>query len=46
MMSKASTVAEYLSELAPSVRADISKVRGVIRKSLPAGYKESFQFDV
>lgn len=44
MMSKASTIPEYLSELAPDARADISKVRGVIRKNLPAGYKESLHW--
>jgi hypothetical protein len=44
MMSKASTVAEYLSGLSPEARADISKVRGVIRRNLPAGYKEAVQW--
>ncbi len=44
MMSNTSTVAEYLSALSSRARADISKVRGVIRKSLPAGYKESLQW--
>lgn len=38
--SSAKTVAEYLSSLDPEHRAVISAVRRVIRKNLPAGYKE------
>lgn len=38
--SKATTVAAYLKELPPDRRAAITKVRGVIRKNLPAGYEE------
>jgi uncharacterized protein YdhG (YjbR/CyaY superfamily) len=44
MISKAATVAEYLSELTPEERADIQKVRSVIKKNLPKGYKESVQW--
>jgi hypothetical protein len=44
MISKAATVSEYLSELTPEERADIQKVRSVIKKNLPKGYKESVQF--
>lgn len=38
--SKASTVARYLAELPPERRAEIAKVRAVVRKHLPAGYRE------
>ena len=44
MPSKAETVSDYLSELAPDERADILKVRRVIRKNLPKGYKEAVQW--
>ena len=44
MMSNASTVSEYLSSLTPAARADISKVRRVILKNLPKGYKEAVQW--
>lgn len=38
--SAARTVAEYLRELPAERRAVLSKVRGVVRKHLPKGYKE------
>ena len=44
MMSKASTVSEYLASLPPGDRADIAKVRGVIRRNLPKGYTEALQW--
>jgi uncharacterized protein YdhG (YjbR/CyaY superfamily) len=44
MMSKASTVSEYLADLSPADRADIRKVRSVIVKNLPKGYKEAVQW--
>lgn len=44
MMRKAATVSEYLSSLPPDERKDIRKVRGVIRKHLPKGYKEGVQW--
>ena len=44
MKSKAATVSAYLASLSPEERADIQKVRGVIRKSLPKGYKEAMQW--
>lgn len=39
-MSKATTVAAYLKELPTDRRAEISKVRKVVRDHLPPGYKE------
>jgi hypothetical protein len=37
----ATTVAGYLSELPAERRASVAKVRGIIRKRLPKGYRES-----
>jgi hypothetical protein len=34
------TVTEYLASLPPDRRKEISRVRAVVRKHLPAGYKE------
>lgn len=39
--SKAATVAEYLAALPEDRRRVVSKVRSVIRKHLPKGYKEN-----
>ena len=44
MISKAATVSQYLSELTPEERTDIQKVRRVIKRNLPKGYKESVQW--
>jgi hypothetical protein len=44
MHNDATTVSEYLSSLSAEERADIQKVRGVIRKNLPRGYTESVQW--
>ena len=44
MIRKAATVSEYLSSLPPEERADIRKVRAVIRKNLPKGYREGMQW--
>ncbi|HEX6322923.1 MAG TPA: DUF1801 domain-containing protein [Vicinamibacterales bacterium] len=44
MIRKAATVSEYLSSLPPDERADIRKVRAVIRKNLPKGYQETVQW--
>ena len=41
VMSKATTVDAYLDELPEEKRAAISKVRAVVKKHLPKGYKES-----
>lgn len=38
------SVAEYLSSLPPDQRKVISAVRQVVRKHLPEGYKESFNW--
>jgi len=38
---KPTTVQEYLAKLPPDRRAVISKVRALVRKNLPAGYRES-----
>ena len=42
--SKADTVADYLAELPPERRAEVARVRDVIRKRLPNGYAESMSF--
>ena len=42
--SKAKTVAAYLSELPEDRRAAISAVRKVVRRHLPAGYRESINW--
>jgi len=34
------TVAEFLSQLPPDRRAEVKRVRALIRKNLPAGYEE------
>src|SRR5687768_16927671 len=40
VQSKATTVKEYLDELPADRRKEIAKVRSVVRKSLPKGYRE------
>ncbi len=42
--SNAPTVKEYLDSLPPERRAALQKVRRVIRKNLPPGYKEGMQY--
>jgi hypothetical protein len=44
--SQAATVKEYLEELPEDRRAVIAAVRKVIRKNLPAGYRESMNWGV
>ncbi len=44
MISKAATVAEYLSELPEDRRKAIEAVRKVIRKNLGKGYEEGMQY--
>jgi uncharacterized protein YdhG (YjbR/CyaY superfamily) len=44
VMSKATTVSDYLAELPPDRRKTISTVRAVVRKNLPKGYKESIGY--
>ena len=44
MMRNVATVSQYLAALSPEERADISRVRRVIRQNLPAGFKESIQW--
>ena len=41
MKSEAPTVEDYLRELPEDRRAAISKVRSVVKKNLPKGYRES-----
>lgn len=43
-MRQAATVSDYLRALAPEERKEIQKVRGVIRKNLPRGYKEGVNY--
>jgi len=42
--SAAATVEEYLSELPPERRAELSRVREVIRRNLPKGYVEGMGY--
>lgn len=42
--NKARTVSEYLKGLPPDRRSVVSKVRGVVRKHLPKGYKEAMNW--
>lgn len=44
--SSATTVAEYLRSLPADRRRDISKVRALVRKHLPKGFKECVQCGV
>ena len=44
VMSKATTVADYLAELPADRRKTLSAVRAVVRKNLPKGYKESIGY--
>ena len=44
VMSKATTVDAYLKELPEDRRAAISKVRNVVKKNLPKGYREAMAF--
>ena len=46
MKSKAATVTEYLASLPDDRRKTISKVRSMIKKHLPKGYKESMNWGV
>lgn len=42
--SKAKTVKEYLDELPADRRKEIAKVRSVVRKNLPKGYRETMNW--
>jgi hypothetical protein len=44
VQSKARTVKQYLDELPDERRRAISKVRSVVRKYLPKGYRETMNF--
>jgi hypothetical protein len=44
--SKAKSVKGYLDELPADRRKEIAKVRSVVRKNLPKGYRESMGFGV
>jgi len=44
VQSKATTVKEYLDELPADRRKEIAKVRSVVRKSLPKGYRETMNW--
>jgi hypothetical protein len=46
VQSKAATVKEYLDELPADRRAVVSAVRKVIRRHLPAGYREAMNWGV
>jgi hypothetical protein len=42
--NKARTVGDYLKALPPERRAVVSKVRGVVKKHLPKGYREQMNW--
>ncbi len=42
--NKAKTVREYLGALPPERRSIVSKVRGVVKKHLPKGYREGMNW--
>ncbi len=44
VQSNAKSVADYLAELDPARRAEVSKVRDVILANLPAGYSEGIGY--
>lgn len=44
MQSKSNTVAEYVKELPADRQAAIEKLRSVIKKNLPKGYKEEMNY--
>ena len=44
MQSKATSVSKYLNSLPPERRVALQKVRSVIKKHLPAGFKEGMEF--
>ena len=44
MQSKAKTVAEYIASLPEDRRVAIKAVRDVVKKHLPAGYKEGMEY--
>jgi hypothetical protein len=44
VMSKATTVSDYLAELPADRRKTIAAVRATVRKNLPKGYKESIGY--
>jgi hypothetical protein len=44
MMSKAKTPAAYLKELPADRRREVARVRQVVRKHLPDGYREAMNF--
>ena len=44
MTTNAATVSQYLSALSPDDRAEITRVRRVIRQNLPRGFEESVQW--
>ncbi len=46
VQSKAATVSEYLKELPDDRRAVVAAVRKVIRRNLPAGYREAMNWGV
>ena len=44
MQSKATTVKEYIDNLPEERKAPIKKIRGIIRKNLPKGFKEVMSY--
>ena len=44
VISAATTVDQYLAELPPDRRAEVARVREVIRRNLPRGYEEAMGF--
>ncbi|MEN9598851.1 MAG: hypothetical protein RL596_1162 [Bacteroidota bacterium] len=44
MTSKATTVEEYLSEVAPDKKAAVEKLRKIIKKNIPKGFQETISY--
>jgi uncharacterized protein YdhG (YjbR/CyaY superfamily) len=44
MTSKASTVEEYLSQVAPDKQAAMEKLRKIIKKNIPKGFQETMSY--
>ena len=44
MISKAKTVSEYIEELPPERKKSFKELRSVIKKNIPAGFKEGMGY--
>lgn len=44
MQSNATTVVQYMKTLPPERKKEVSKVRALVKKHLPSGFKETMQY--